>query len=364
MTTYSIADIAKAVGATAVGDVSLCVTGLSEPADAAENSLALASTPKYAEHLAKGEAQAAFMWADADWASVGLKAAILPTRPRYAMSGLTKMFDPGPGFEDGIHTTALIDPTAVIGADVNIGPYAIVGARAQVGDGTVVGPHCYIGTDAAIGAGSFLREHVSIGARVRIGERFFAHPGVRLGGDGFSFVTPEKSDVEEARESLGDNVEATQQAWHRIHSLGGIVIGDDVEIGVNTAIDYGTIRPTKVGDRTKIDNLVHIAHNVVVGNDCLICGQVGIAGSSVIGDGCVFGGQVGISDNLKIGDRVICGASSKVLSNIPAGRVVLGYPAVKMDLHVEMYKALRRLPRLTQDIAALKKAVFKSSTND
>ena len=130
-----------------------------------------------------------------------------------------------------------------------------------------------------------------------------------------------------------------------------------MEIGANTCVDYGTVRDTRIGDGTKIDNLCHIAHNVVIGRDCLLAGQVGIAGSSVIGNNVVMGGQVGITDNTTIGDNVIAGGASKVLNKVPAGQVVLGYPAVKMETHLEMYKSLRRLPRLAKQFADLQKIV-------
>jgi UDP-3-O-[3-hydroxymyristoyl] glucosamine N-acyltransferase len=118
-----------------------------------------------------------------------------------------------------------------------------------------------------------------------------------------------------------------------------------VEIGANCAFDRGTIRDTTIGRGTKLDNLVHIAHNVQIGEDCMICGQVGIAGSARIGNRVVLAGQCGVNDNIFIADDVICGGASKVFTNIPAGRVMLGYPAVKMEQHIEMQKALRRLPR-------------------
>jgi UDP-3-O-[3-hydroxymyristoyl] glucosamine N-acyltransferase len=183
---------------------------------------------------------------------------------------------------------------------------------------------------------------------------------VVLGGDGFSFVTPQKSQVEVARESLGAARErAEEQSWVRIHSLGGLVIGDDVEVGVNSTIDRGTISDSEVGDGTKIDNLVHIGHNCRIGRDCLICGQVGFAGSVVMGDRVVLGGKCGVSDNITIGNDVIAAGASKLFTNVPAGRMVMGHPAVKMDTHVEMYKALRRLPRLARIVAELQKAVSK-----
>ena len=361
---YTLGEIATALQLDVAGDAEIVITGLSEPADASAGDLALASNPKYAGAIGAGDAQAALLWADADWEALGLRGAIRPARPRFALSGLTALADPGQGFGAGIHPSAIIDPTATIGDGVTIAAGAVIGAEARIGAGSVIGPLCYIGWGAEIGPGAYLREHVSIGAKVRIGARFIAQPGVRIGGDGFSFVTPEKSGVEEVRESLGDQGEAQGQPWARIASLGGVVIGDDVEIGTNSAIDNGTIRPTRIGDRNKIDNLVHIAHNVVIGDDNLICGQVGIAGSTTVGNFCVFAGQVGLSDNITIGDRVVCGAASKVLSSVRDGKVMLGYPAVEMKTHLSSFKNIRRLPRILSDVTALKKAVFNEGSSD
>jgi len=197
---------------------------------------------------------------------------------------------------------------------------------------------------------------VRIGARVRIGHRVICQPGAVIGSDGFSFVTPEPSGVEEVRATLGHRDRIQPQAWMRIHSLGAVILGDDVEIGANCTLDRGTIRDTSVGNGTKLDNLVHLAHNVTVGRDCLLCGQVGIAGSARIGDRVVMGGQVGVSDNIFVGDDVIAGGGTKIMTNAPAGRVLLGYPAVKMETHVELQKALRRLPRLATRVSALEAA--------
>ena len=361
---YTVGEIAAALQLEVAGDADVVITGLSEPGDAGPDDLALASNPKYADAIGAGAAQAALLWADADWQALGLKAAIRPARPRFALSGLTALADPGQGFGTGIHPSAIIDPSAVLADDVTVAEGAVIGPNARVGAGSIIGPLSFVGWGAELGPQSYLREHVSIGAKVRIGARCIAQPGARIGGDGFSFVTPEKSGVEEVRERLGDQGAATGQPWARIASLGAVVIGDDVEIGTNTAIDNGTIRPTRVGDRTKIDNLVHIAHNVVIGSDNLICGQVGIAGSTTVGNFCVFAGQVGLSDNITIGDRVVCGAASKVLSSIRDGKVMLGYPAVEMKAHLSAFKNVRRLPRILADVTALKKAVFKESSSD
>lgn len=361
MAGHSIKDIAAALGVQALGAVDISITRVAEPATAGADELALATDARYADALSQGHARAAMLWEGADWRALGLEAAIIAPRPRYAMSGLTAMMDLGQGFCDGIHASAVVHPSAEIETGVSIGPMAVIGARAHIGAGSVIGPQCFVGMDAHIGDFAFLREQVSIGARVQIGARFIAQPGVRIGGDGFSYVTPERSAVENVRDSLGDQGEAQAQPWARIHSLGSVHIGDDVEIGANACIDCGTIRDTVIGSGTKIDNLVQIGHNVTVGRDCMICAQSGIAGSSRLGDNVVLGGHTGVSDNVFIGDRAITGGATVVLSNIPAGRVMLGYPAVKMDQQLEMHKAQRRLPRLFRDVAALKSAVFKDA---
>ncbi|SFM21331.1 UDP-3-O-(3-hydroxymyristoyl)glucosamine N-acyltransferase [Shimia aestuarii] len=361
---YTVRDIASALDAEAFGQTDIVVERVSEPAMAGPDDLALLTNPKFVEGLAKGRARVALLWPGADWQALGLEAAIVAPRGRFAMGALTAMMDAGQDFPAGIHPSAVIDPTAIIGAEVTVCPFAVIGPRARIGAKSVIGPHCHIGADAVIGPDAYLRDHVSVGARVTIGARFRAQPGARIGADGMSFVTPEESGVEKVRETLGDQGEVKSQSWARIHSLGAVTIGDDVEIGANTCIDYGTVRDTRIGNGTKIDNLVHIAHNVVVGNDCLFAGQVGIAGSTTVGNNVVLGGQVGITDNTRIGDNVIAGGASKIMTKVPTGQVVLGYPAVKMDTHLDMYKGLRRLPRLAKQVAALQKAVSKSGSND
>ena len=364
MPSYTIAQIAEAINATAVGDTSLIITSLAEPADAGPGQLAMAMSAKYLAALSDGGAEAAVLAPDTDWQALGLKAAILPRRPRYAMAGMTAMMDLGQGFGNGIHPTAVIAPSATLGADVSVGPNSVIGPRAQIGAGTVIGPLCFIGADARIGEAGFLREQVSIGARAQIGDRFIAQPGARIGGDGFSFVTPEPSQVEAVRDTLGDQSAGAAQSYARIHSVGAVRIGHDVEVGANATIDNGTIRDTQVGDGTKFDNLTQTGHNVIIGRDCLICAQAGIAGSTTIGNNVVLGGQSGVSDNIFIGDNVIAGGASVILSNVPSGRAVLGYPATKMNSQLELYKTMRRLPRLLRDVAALQKAVFKSGSSD
>lgn len=361
---FSIADIASALGATAFGAGDLTVTGAAEPAMAGPDDLALAMDEKYAGGLSEGQARAAIVWDGADWQALGLEAAIVVPRPRYAMSGLTRLMDPGPEIAPGIHPSAIVDPSAEIGTGAAIGPFVVVGRGARIGARARIASHAAIAEEARLGDDALIHSGVRIGARVHVGDRFIAQPGAVVGADGFSFVTPEKSRVEEARASLGRGTEAVNASWTRIHSLGTVEIGDDVEVGANSCIDRGTIRATRIGHRTKLDNLVHVGHNVEIGVDGLLCGQVGIAGSTRIGDRVVLGGQVGVSDNIFIGDDVVAGGATKILSKVPAGRVILGYPAMKMEQYIEASQNWRRLPRLMEDVRALKKAVPKPSGDD
>ncbi len=361
---FTIQEIARSLGAEAAGDVTLTISRAAEPADAGADDLALAMSERFAGGLAQGQARAAMVWPGADWQGMGLKAAIFAPRPRMAMAGITRMLDPGQGFGAGIHPTAVIDPGAEVGSGVTVGPLCVIAAGARIGAGSVIGPQCMIGTDAVLGEGAYLREMVSIGARVHIGARFIAGPGARIGSDGFSFVTPEVSGVENARKTMGDQGQVTAQSWQRIHSLGAVRIGDDVELGANCTIDNGTIRDTVIGDGCKLDNQVHLGHNVRLGRDCLIAGQSGLSGSVTFGNNVIMGGQSGVADNTFVGDNAIISGATKVLSNVPAGRVMMGYPAVKMTTHTDIYKAQRRLPRMMADVAALKKAVFKQGSRD
>jgi UDP-3-O-[3-hydroxymyristoyl] glucosamine N-acyltransferase len=242
----------------------------------------------------------------------------------------------------------------------------VISSNVKIGDNSTIGPQCYIGANTTLGKKCYLREGVKIGSDVSIGDRFIAQPSAIIGADGFSFVTEQVSAVEELRADLKNTeINTTNpQAWHRVHSLAGVEIGNDVEIGANCCIDRGTVRPTKIGDGVKTDNLSQIGHNVQIGDNTLICAQVGIAGSSIIGENVVLGGQTGVSDNIFVGDNVITGGATKVLSNIPSGRVMLGYPAMKMETQLEVYRNLRKLPRLLKDLKDLKKAIFKSSKID
>ena len=348
---HKVSDIAAVLGAEAFGAIDLVIESASEPALAGPKDLALAMTPAYGPALEKGRARAALVWPGADWQAMGLEAAIAAPRARLAMAHLTQLLDTPPGGQ-GIAATAQVDPSATVAEGVGIGAFSVVHAGAIIGADTWIGDHVSIGPGVQVGAGCILHAGVRLQRGTVLGDRVILQPNVAIGGDGFSFVTAAPANVEIARETLGAEPLKPPEdpTWQRIHSLGGVEIGDDVEIGANSTVDAGTVRPTRVGQGTKIDNLVQVGHNVIVGAHCLLCAQAGVAGSTVIGDRVVIGGKAGVADNLSVGDDVVLGGGSVVLSNVPAGRVMMGYPATKMQTHVEGYKALRRLPRILRGL--------------
>jgi len=346
----TVAALAAALGAEAHGDTGLEVAAAAEPAAAGPEEIALAMQPSFADDLGKGRARAAILWPGADWRALGLAAAILAPRARYVLAGIGRVFDRPPNIAPGIHPTAVIDPSAVLGEGAAVGAFVVIGARTRIGARARIFSHTSIAEDAVIGDDALILAGARIGARVRIGHRFIAQPGAVLGGDGFSFVTPEPGIVEEARATGA--IAAREQEYVRINSLGSVTIGDDVEVGANSCIDRGTIADTTIGDGTKIDNLVQLGHNVKVGRTCLICGCVAVGGSTVIGDRVVLGGRAAVADHLTIGANSVITGNSGVASNVPPGRIMMGYPAVRMDQNVEIYKALRRLPRLMARLEA------------
>lgn len=347
---HTIAEIARLTGLAAEGDGALVVDRPAEPGDAGERDLALAMSPAYAEALARGRARAAVLWPGADWRALGLAAALFAPRARLALAALGALFEPPFDLAPGIHPAAVVDPTAVLGADVRIGPFAVIGAGARIGAGSQVAAHATIGRDAVLGPGAILHPGVRIAPRVVIGARFHAQANAVIGADGFSHVTPERGAVESARATGAVAPEARNTALRRIASLGTVEIGDDVEIGACTTVDRGTVAPTRIGAGTKIDNLVQIGHNCRIGTTCLICGQVGLAGSVTVGDRVVLGGQVGIADHLTIGSDSVLAGGSLVGANIPPNSVMLGVPAVPREQAYRQILALKRLPRMVEQL--------------
>ncbi len=356
---FSVAQIAKNMGAPFAGNGDLQIARAAEPGAAGAQDLALAMDAKYSEQLAKTRARVAVLWEGADWQAMGLEAAIFVARPRLAMARITAIFDRPPCANAGVHASAAIDDSARIDENASIGAFVSIGANVVIGRNVRILPHVVIGEDVTIGADALIHAGVVIGAGVTIGDRFIAQPNATIGGDGFSFVTPEDGAIEAVRATMTSGTSGRGQAYLRIHSNASVRIGDDVEVGSSTAIDSGTIADTVIGSGTKIDNQVQIGHNVRIGAHCLICGQTGIAGSVVVGDFVVLAGGVGVADHVNIGDGVIVGVASTVMSNIPKGRAVLGSPAVKIEQSIASYKSLRRLPRVLARLEALQKQVSK-----
>lgn len=355
MSSHKIEAIARATGMTLLGNGSLTVRGAAEPESANADELALAMNPSYADALRRSRARAAVVWGEIDLQEFGLEAALVASRPRIALAGITATFQHPSDIAPGIHPSAIIEQGAEIGEGAAIGAFAVVGAGARLGPGAIIGAHATIGSEAVIGEQALLHAGARIGARCEIGARFIAQPNAVIGADGFSFepFNTASSARSADREAASDSVSDTRK-WLRIHSLAGVQIGDDVEIGAGACVDRGTIAPTRIGSGTKIDNLVQIGHNVQVGRDCLLCAQVGVAGSTVIGDRAVVGGKVGIPDHVTIGADVVIAAGSLVAGNLEGKAIYMGIPAVPRMQALRQMNMVRRLPELATEIARIR----------
>lgn len=354
MTAHRIADLAAALGLDFAGDGALRVRRPAHPAETGPEDLAVAMDPKFVAGIAAGRARAAVLPDGTDWAGLGLAAAVFAPRARYAMAGLTSAFQHPVEIAPGVHPSAVIDPAAEIGEGAAIGPFVVIGRGARIGARARIASHVSIGAEAVIGDDALLLEGVRIGARTRIGDRFIAHPNAVAGADGFSFTTLEPGAVEAAKARGAVDVAGAGATIHvRIHSLGAVAIGDDVELGAGACLDRGTLKDTVIGDGTKIDNLVQVGHNVQVGRHCLLCAHVGIAGSAVIEDRVVLGGKVGVADHLTIGHDSVVAGGSGVGANVPPRSVMIGSPAIKRDEFGRMWMAMRRLPRAMDKLREL-----------
>ncbi|MEO0386107.1 MAG: UDP-3-O-(3-hydroxymyristoyl)glucosamine N-acyltransferase [Pseudomonadota bacterium] len=360
---YTIGDLAEALGAEAVGDLTLKIRRPAEPGAAGPDDLALAMERKFLEEVRTGNARAAVVSAGTDWQALGLQAAIFAPRSRYVMAGVAEAFAHPPVIAPGIHPTAVIEPGVEIGPEPAIGPFVhiqqgcVIGARARIGS------HVSIGEGARLGDDILLFPGARLGPFVAIGDRFIGHHGISIGADGFSFVTPQPGSVEEAR-ATGKISEASRtNGFRRIASLGSVTIEADVEIGANSVVDRGTIADSRIGQGTKIDALVMLGHNVQIGALCLICGQVGVAGSTVVGDRVVLAARAAVADHVTIGADSIITGKTGIASNVPPGRIMMGSPGVAMDQFLASYRIFRRLPRLAAKLDSLQKRVSNSETN-
>lgn len=351
-TVLTAARVATAIGARLEGDGDTPVRAPCHPADAtAANDLVLVFEPDVARLLERSPAAAAIVAEGLALPAHRLKAVLWVHRPRHALSRLLPLFALPPAHRPGIHPSTAIDGSATVGAGASIGPFVSVGPGASIGEGSVILASASVGADANIGAGCLFYPGVRIGDRCRIGDRVILHHNVSIGADGFSFATPEPNAAEAAQSGRGTGARTRDLA--RIPSLGTVVLGDDVEIGANSAVDRGTVGDTRIGRGTKIDNLVMIGHNCVIGTDCLIAGQVGISGSCRIGDRVVLGGQAGIADHVSIGDDAVVMAQSGVPHDIPAGTAFGGSPAMpQKDFHRQLLY-IGRLKRTFEELKRL-----------
>jgi UDP-3-O-[3-hydroxymyristoyl] glucosamine N-acyltransferase len=342
-------DIAAALSAPLEGDGSIEITGIADPAHAAGRcDLALAMTPESIAALAHTKARAVVVAPKGAMAIDRFDAVIKVEHPRHALAVLTRLFEQPVQRGSGIHPSAVVAPDAHIDAGVSIGPLSVIGPRTRVGAGTAILAHVTVGADAVIGRDCLLHPGARIGDRVVLGDRVILQHNVSLGADGFSYAGP----------APGERVASHDTGnLQRINSLGTVIIGDDVEIGANSAIDRATLAATRIGRNTKIDNLVQIGHNVEIGENCLICGMVGVSGSVHIGDRVILGGAVGVADHVTIESDAMIAGGSGVVSDVPAKAEMFGYPAVPRKRAFEQIKYLARARALFTEFGELRKRI-------
>ncbi len=338
MKSFTLEQIAKVTDGMLTKSADVSITKIAPPLLADEQTLALALGEEEIENLSKTKAKAALvpLGVNIDGFST-----IEVERPRLAMMKLITMFYEAPQTNEGVHPTAVIHPEAKVGQNVSIGPNVVLAKGAVIGDNTTILANCYIGNNAIVGSDCFFHPGVNVGDRVKIGDKCIFHHGVSLGADGFSFVTENPNNIEQARKDGEIKNSGVEHVIFKINSLGSVVIGNNVEIGANTTIDRGTIENTTIGDNTKIDNLVMIGHNCKIGKGCMIVSQVGIAGSCEIGDRVVLAGQAGLADHIKIGSDSIIAAKAGVTKSFPEKSIVVGAPAVPRKEFIKQLKIMK-----------------------
>jgi UDP-3-O-[3-hydroxymyristoyl] glucosamine N-acyltransferase len=313
------------------------IRGVAAVDEAEEGQITFYGNAKYLPQLKKSRATAALVPADFTEAIPAL--VIRVTNPSLAFAQLMEKFAPPVvRFAPGVHPTAVVGPGVTLGEGVSIQPFVVVEEGACIGANTVIGAHGYVGHQAQIGRDCMLAPRVTIGAYCLLGNRVIIHSGAVLGSDGFGFIIVDGRHV-------------------KIPQVGTVQVDDDVEIGANTTIDRARFGRTWIQEGSKVDNLVQIAHNVVVGKHCILVSQTGISGSTRLGNYVTLAGQVGIVGHIQIGDRAIVAAKSGVSKSVPAGGVYFGYPAGPLQNQKEELARIARLPKLYARVKKLEQVL-------
>ena len=330
MITLTLRKLASIIGGKVIGAPEKIVRGISDIKEGVPDTVTFLFNPKHQELINQTSASVIIV---SDAGILNDKSGIVVDNPRLAMVKVLKLFESPNNKEKGIHTTAIIHKSAKIGNNVDIGAFSLIGYNAKIADNTIICNNVSVGDNVIIGTNVTIYPQVAIYSRVNIGNNVIIDMGTVIGSSGYGYET--ENDIH-----------------HKIPQIGSVVIEDDVEIGANCTIDRGTISNTIIGKGTKLDNLVHIAHNVKIGKGCLILGLVGIAGGTTIGDYCIFAGQSGATNGIKIGDRAIFVAKTGVTKSLPGNKIYAGMPAR------EVYEKNKRDAAYSQ-IILLKKRLKK-----
>ncbi len=333
--TKTAGELASYLKAELSGDPSVVIRSVASLESAGPGDLVYVDSEK---RLAEALASPASVVLVGSEAFVRGKTILRVAHPKLAFARAVAWLLPEPPVAHGRHSSAVIDPSATLGEDVAVGPGVVIEAHARIGNHCQIGAGCYVGTNVEIGDGTILFPRVTIYRGVRIGRRVRIHSGAVIGSDGFGYVP-------------------TGTGWEKFPQRGGVEIEDDVEIGANTTIDRGALDETSIGAGTKLDNLVHVGHNVRIGRHCVIAAQTGISGSVVIGDRVVAGGQVGIADRVRIEEGAVLGAQCGIPTGkvIRRGQTVWGTPARPLDEFKKSYPYIARLPQMAERLAALER---------
>jgi UDP-3-O-[3-hydroxymyristoyl] glucosamine N-acyltransferase len=335
----TLASLARRLGGEVEGDGATVLTGVASLRSAGPADLSFLAGRRYAALLA--ESRAGAVVCPAGFEAPGRNLLRVDNPALSFGRAIEILVPPRSSGVPGVHPTAVVGEGVETGEDVSIGPCACIGDRCRLGRGVVIGPLVAVGAGTEIGEGTRIEARVAIYPGVRIGRRCHIHSGAVLGSDGFGF----------ARDPEGRH--------RKIPQVGGLEIGDDVEIGSNCAIDRGSLDDTVIGRGTKLDNLVHVAHNVCVGEDSLLIAQVGISGSTRVGSRVVLAGQAGLVGHIEVGDDAVVGAQAGVIRSVAAGEVVSGYPARPHRKALKSQVYVVKLPEMAEQIRRLEERLAR-----